>query len=142
MTFNRSSRARRKGFTIIEILIVIALLAGIFGLVIVRMDNVLGTNQEKIAEMWVNNSVKTPLVAYRTSVGRYPSTEQGLQALISAPSGVKDWKGPYLEDREVPLDPWKNPYQYRYPGTQNPDSYDVWSLGPDGQPSDDDIGNW
>ena len=91
------------------------------------------------------------LDAYKTSVGEYPSTKQGLQALRTRPADLprtKVWDGPYLDSREaiLPLktdmltDPWGHPYQYRSPGIHKPDSFDVWSRGPEG--SQDDIGNW
>jgi len=138
----RKEKSSRKGFTIMELIIVIALLAGIIGLVVSNFENVLGTNEAKIADIYVNSSIKTPLLSYRTTVGRYPTTEQGLKALVSPPAGVgSSWKGPYVEEDDF-IDPWKNEYQYRYPGVKNKGSYDIWSFGPDGVESADDIGNW
>jgi general secretion pathway protein G len=92
--------------------------------------------------MFVQASVKAPLQQYRMHMGSYPSTEEGLNALLDAPGGDKarHWKGPYIDT--LPEDPWKNRYQYRFPGQHNPRGYDIWSMGPDGRPSDDDIGNW
>ncbi len=91
------------------------------------------------------------LDAYKTSVGEFPSTKQGLQALRTRPADLprtKVWDGPYLDSREALLpiktdmltDPWGHPFQYRSPGSHKPDSFDVWSRGPEG--SQDDIGNW
>lgn len=91
------------------------------------------------------------LDAYKTSVGEFPSTKQGLQALRTRPADLprtKVWDGPYLDSREsiLPIktdmltDPWGHPYQYRSPGIHKPDSFDVWSRGPDG--SQGEIGNW
>jgi type II secretion system protein G len=72
----------------------------------------------------------TALNRYKADVGRYPSTEEGLQALIVQSGGADNWKGPYLK-QEVPKDPWGNPYVYRNPGKQNPTGVDVYSFGPD-----------
>ncbi len=91
------------------------------------------------------------LDAYKTSVGEFPSTKQGLQALRTRPADLprtKVWEGPYLDSREAILpiktdmltDPWGHPYLYRSPGIHKPDSFDVWSHGPEG--SQDEIGNW
>lgn len=137
-------RSRTAGFSLIEILIVIALIAVLATVTIGNLDTVFGGQQEKVADIFVNQTAKIGLTPYKLDMGNYPTTEQGLQALIRAPAGKEaDWKGPYLE--EIPPDPWKNPYQYRYPGSKNVNGargYDIWSHGPDGTESADDIGNW
>lgn len=131
---------REAGFSLIEILIVLALIAGIIGLLVTNLDVILGKNKVRLAKVFIEN-LDTPLMAYRLDMGNYPSTDEGLQALKTAPAGKeKRWSGPYL--KKLPNDPWNNPYQYRFPGIKNPTSYDVWSFGPDGVESDDDIGNW
>jgi len=80
-------------------------------------------------------------MTYRVHTGRYPSTEEGLNALLSPPSDeATNWKGPYV--KKLPNDPWGTPYQYKYPGTRNSATYDIWSYGPDGKEGADDIGNW
>jgi type II secretion system protein G len=84
--------------------------------------------------------LKTALQAYQLDVGSFPSTTQGLQALRIPPLNMRDptkWQGPYLE-KDVPLDPWGKPYQYRSPGVHNPETFDVWAVGPDAK----EIGNW
>ncbi|MFP4165945.1 MAG: type II secretion system major pseudopilin GspG [Opitutales bacterium] len=140
----RRSSARKSGFSLVEILIVIALIMVLATVAIGNLSGIFGGQQEKVAEIFVTQTAKTGLVPYRLDVGNYPSTEEGLEALVQAPPGKEDkWKGPYLE--ELPEDPWGNPYQYRFPGKKNPNGrrgYDIWSLGPDGKESDDDIGNW
>jgi general secretion pathway protein G len=108
-----------------------------------------GQHQQGIyqAKIFVRAVLKTPLGAYRIQTGSYPSTAEGLQALLKAPPGKETlWQGPYLEltpPDKMPPDPWGHAYRYRQPGTHNPDGYDVFSAGPDGIPdTDDDIGNW
>lgn len=137
-------RSRTAGFSLIEILIVIALIAILVTVTIGNLDNVFGGQQEKVADIFVSQTAKIGLTPYKLDVGNYPTTEEGLQALMRAPAGKEaNWKGPYLE--EIPTDPWKQPYQYRYPGSKNINGargYDIWSLGPDGTESADDIGNW
>ncbi|MEZ5277728.1 MAG: type II secretion system major pseudopilin GspG [Opitutaceae bacterium] len=137
--------SRRAAFTLFEILIVIALIALLAGVAITNVGKIFGGGQESIAEIFVNDAMKAPLTSYRIHTGSYPTTSQGLQALITAPDGASGrWKGPYIETKggALPTDPWGSPYQYRYPGTRNPDGYDLFSLGPDKQESADDIGNW
>jgi type II secretion system protein G len=82
-------------------------------------------------------SLRNALAIYEIDTGVFPTTEQGLQALTAAPAGAKNWKGPYVEGK-VPADPWGNPYVYRFPGTRNPNGYDLFSSGPDGKPGTDD----
>lgn len=135
---------RRSGFSLIEILIVIALIAILVTVTIGNLDGIFGGQQEKVAGIFTSQTAKIGLTAYKLDIGNYPSTEEGLNALVKAPAGKESrWKAPYLE--EVPLDPWGNTYQYRFPGSRNVNGargYDVWSLGPDGVESADDIGNW
>jgi general secretion pathway protein G len=136
-------RNDRSGFTLLEILVVLILVSLLAGVVIFNVNKTLTGNTEAITRLFVNETVKVPLVSYRIHMGNYPSTEEGLQALITPPGSRADrWKGPYIENKTVPVGGWGNPYQYRYPGTKNPDKYDLWSWGPDGRESDDDIGNW
>jgi general secretion pathway protein G len=136
----------RRGFTLIEILVVIAIITLLAGLVIANTGNIFTKSQKDIAKLMVTQTLKTPLMTYRFQMGNYPSTEEGLAALMTAPANKADrWSGPYLESTtKLPLlDPWGAPYQYRYPGTHNKDSYDLYSMGPhstDG--TDDNIGNW
>jgi general secretion pathway protein G len=139
----RRARRAQAGFSLLEILTVLALLAILGGFMVVAFGGILGGSGENAAELFVNNTLEAPLLKYKMDMGGFPTTDQGLAALVTAPgntTGTGKWRGPYL--RRIPVDPWNNPYQYRFPGTHNPGSYDVWSLGPDGVPSGDDIGNW
>ncbi|MCD8283751.1 MAG: type II secretion system protein GspG [Opitutae bacterium] len=124
-------RARaRSAFTLLEIIIVIALIAIIVGAVSTNLGGIFSDNQKKLTQTDIQ-SLETPLFAYQLKHGSYPTTDEGLAALVQ--SG---------ELKKIPEDPWKRPFQYRYPGEKNKDGYDIWSYGPDGIDSDDDIGNW
>jgi general secretion pathway protein G len=145
MTPSLRSVAKRsaRAFTLIEILVVLAILGMLAGLAITNFDKIFGGAQEKTAELFVNNTLKVPLRTYQMQVGDFPSTAEGLAALITAPSGKTDrWRGPYIESKTVPLDPWGRPYQYRYPGTKNKSGYDLFSFGPSGVEDEKSIGNW
>jgi general secretion pathway protein G len=96
------------------------------------------------ARLFVTQTMKLPLNAYRISMGDYPSTSEGIAALVNRPANRGErWNGPYIEGG-VPVDPWKEPYQYEYPGKKSRTlPYDLWSKGPDKQSgTEDDIGNW
>ena len=125
-----------------EMLIVIALIAIIGTLTIPQIGKMFGGAEEDVAQQFVNNALKAPLLKYRIDCGSYPtSADGGLVALLNQPSSKQGkWKGPYIE--KLPDDPWGNPYQYKYPGSRNQDGYDLWSTGPDPQSEDDNIGNW
>lgn len=139
MTNQRKNK--RSAFTLLEILIAIALLAAIAALLISDLDRVLGGGRTEVARIFVNETMENPLMNFRIHMGRYPTTEEGLQALLTRPSEeAENWQGPYI--RRLPNDPWGNPYQYRFPGERNPDGFDLWSWGPDGRDSDANIGNW
>lgn len=136
----------RGGFTLIEILIALAIVGLLVGVVATKMDGIFGQSQEKVAEIFVNESMKTSLMRYRMDTGDYPTTEEGLAALATAPEARTDrWRGPYVETKggKLAADPWGEPYQYRYPGTKNPSGYDLFSKGKDkAADTPDDIGNW
>ena len=136
----------RGGFTLIEILIALAILGLLIGVVATRMEGIFGRSQEQVAEIFVNESMKTSLMRYRMDTGDFPTTEEGLAALIAAPEArAERWRGPYVDAKggKLASDPWGEPYQYRYPGTRNPTGYDLFSKGKDRAPDTaDDIGNW
>lgn len=137
------TRRSRAAFTLLEMLLVIALLGLLATVAVVKFSGVDENARIDMAGVWVRTSADAALLSYKQNVGRYPSTEEGLRALITAPESTSGkWRGPYIRGKDVPLDPWKKPYQYRFPGTKNIGSYDLYSWGPDGTESADDIGNW
>lgn len=144
LSVRRPAQAAVRAFTILEMMIVIAIIAMLVGLAVGNFEKMFGESKLAVAETFVKSSIKLPLQQYSMHMGDYPNTAEGLQALITAPSNSKAdrWRGPYLSENKIPLDPWKNPYQYRYPGTHNKSSYDVFSFGPDGVENENDIGNW
>jgi len=135
---------RQTGFTLIELLVVLVILGLLAGLVGPQVMKYLGTSKTKTAHLQIKD-LGAALDLYRLEVGRYPSVEEGLNALVEAPQGTDSrWNGPYLKKRAVPKDPWGFDYHYRFPGEQ--DIYDLYSLGADnaqgGNGEDADILGW
>lgn len=128
----RLARALRKraGFTLVEMLVVLAIIGSIVGLVGPRVLNYLSESKVKTAQIQMEN-LASALDLFYLDAGRYPSTEEGLNALVVRPAGVTSWNGPYLKTSSVPKDPWGHAYLYRSPGQNAP--YDVGSLGPEGR---------
>lgn len=133
-------------FTLLEILVTLAIIGLLAGLAISNSDKIFGQSQEAVARVFVRDALKTSLVRYRIDLGDYPTTSEGIAALIVAPSGKTErWRGPYIDvpGGKAPTDPWGEPYRYRYPGTKNKGGFDLYSVGPDkNDGSEDDIGNW
>jgi general secretion pathway protein G len=127
-------RAVRAGFTLIEILVVIVALSVLATLVAPNVFRHVGSAKEATARSQIE-MLGAALDAFRLDNGRYPTTEQGLDALWNAPTRpplASSWRGPYLR-RAIPTDPWGNPYIYRSPGEQSRTGYDLYSYGADGQ---------
>lgn len=135
-------RAARRGFTLMEMLLVLTIIALLTGMVIYHLTGISETAQRQKAQTDILG-FKELLAAYQLESGTLPTTEQGLKALWSKPTVEpipQHWRA--MLEQET-LDPWNHTYQYRNPGKHNPDKYDVFSMGPDGQPdTTDDIGNW
>ncbi len=128
---NRKRKQRRQaGVTLIEMLVVVTIIALFAALVAPSMFKQTDKARVTAARVQLRNFVGA-LGQYKLDVGVFPTTEQGLQALRTAPAGVQNWQGPYLP-QEVPLDPWGHPYIYKYPG-EHGDEPDIISLGADGQ---------
>ena len=133
--------ARERGFTLLELLVVMVIIGLLAGLVAPRYFEQIGKSNTKIARAQIESLGKA-LDQYRLDVGAYPTTEEGLQALMTKPQDAPHWSGPYLQ-KAVPPDPWDRDYVYAHPGTHNPRRFDVSSDGPDEQGGTaDDIGNW
>ena len=135
LTARQGRRARRRrhgerGFTLVEILVVITIIGLIMGLVGPRVLNYLTESKAKAAKIQIE-SFSSALDLYFLDNGRYPSSSEGLTALVQRPGSVMSWNGPYLRGSIVPNDPWGNPYLYRSPGQHG--TYDIMSYGADGQ---------
>ncbi len=162
-----SFRNARRAFTLLEILVVLAIIGMLVGLAVTNVGKIFEGAKVKDAGLFVQTGIKTALGAYSLDMGTYPSTAEGIQALLTPPAGnpnVASWHGPYLDipGGVLPKDPWGNFYQYAYPGTHTSSNSsatpntgittqtyisgthaDVWSFGPDGiDGTADDIGNW
>ncbi len=128
------------GFTLIELLLVLVILTVLAAVVVPKFTNRSEQARVTAARTDIAN-LEVALDAYEIDCGRFPSSEEGLAALVVQPGSARNWKGPYVK-RGVPSDPWGNPYVYRYPGQHNPNGYDLHSTGPDGREGTDDIDNW
>ena len=139
----RTMPTGQAGFTLIELLVVLVILVLLASLVAPRVVGYLGSSRTKAAKVQVQ-SLATALELYKLDNGRYPTTIEGLKALVEAPQGITSWNGPYLAKMETPSDPWGRPFTYRSPGKHAP--YEIISLGADNQPGgtgeDQDIANW
>ncbi|NOS73402.1 MAG: type II secretion system major pseudopilin GspG [Methyloglobulus sp.] len=134
---------RQTGFTLLELLVVLGIIAMLAGLVGPQVMKHMGESKVKAAKVQIEDLAQT-LDMYKLDVGSYPTSEQGLNALIESPDGAQRWNGPYLRKSKVPLDPWQQEYKYTSPGEHG--KFDISSLGADskegGEGEDKDLNSW
>ena len=134
---------RHGGFTLVELLVVLAILGLLAGLVGPQVMKFLGSSKTKTAKLQIEDLSST-LDLYRLELGRYPTESEGLKALVENPGNMPNWNGPYLKKKEMPKDPWGFDYQYRFPGEHG--NFDIWSLGADnregGEGENADVKSW
>jgi general secretion pathway protein G len=134
---NRMHRRGHQGFTLVEMLLVLVILATLAAVVLPKVMGRGEQARETAAQTQISN-FKTALDAFEVDNGYYPKGKNGMMDLVQKPRDAINWHGPYLDS--IPIDPWKNPYQYDCPGKHNPASYDVYSQGPPS--ANTPIGNW
>lgn len=136
-------RMMKSGFTLLELLIVVVIIGLLAGIVGPKLFKNINKSEMTTAKAQIDTFVKA-LDNFRIDTGRYPSSQEGLQALLTNPTDLQGWNGPYLK-KSVPNDPWGMPYQYAEPGSHN-NEYDIFSFGKDkkegGEGDNQDIGNW
>jgi general secretion pathway protein G len=139
----RRQTAAQAGFSLIELLVVLAILGLLIGIVAPPVIRYLGRAKTDVAKVDIHN-LESALDLYRLDLGRYPTQAEGLAALTDKPPGLERWQGPYLKQKTVPTDPWTHPYHYRIPGEHG--DYDLYSLGADDAPGgtgeNQDVTNW
>jgi general secretion pathway protein G len=137
--FNRT----RAGFTLLELLVVLVILGLLAGLVGPRVMKYLSGAKSDTARLQVAD-LSAALDMYKIEVGRYPTSDEGLEALVQQPTGAGNWNGPYLKKKQLPKDPWGHDYQYRAPGEHG--EFDLYSLGADntegGNGENRDVVSW
>lgn len=139
----RTALRAAPGFTLIELLVVLAIIGLLAGLVGPQVIKHLGESKTKAAKLQIEE-LSSALDMYRLDVGRYPSTEEGLGALVEQPASATYWNGPYLRKKKMPADPWNNPYHYVVPGEHG--KFDIFTYGADdsegGEGEDRDVNSW
>ena len=138
---SKLSRSSRRGFTLVEMLLVLVILATLAAVVVPKFAG--RAKQAKVtAAISQIANLEIALDSFEVDNAYYPKGGDGLKELIDQPSNTPDWQGPYMQ-KSIPLDPWRNEYVYVYPGKKNSSSYDIYSVGPDGRAgTEDDINNW
>lgn len=129
-----------KGFTLIELMLVVIIIGALVAMVMPRFVGRGEQAKTAACRADIQANISTALKLYELDNGSFPSTEEGLNALLNKPSSAGNWNGPYLERK--PVDPWGREYKYKSPGEYRSADYDLYSLGKDGIESADDIKNW
>jgi general secretion pathway protein G len=140
---NLKIRRREAGFTLLELLVVLAILGLLAAIIAPQVIKYIGTSKTQTAKVQIQNVVAA-LELFRLDVGRYPTPQEGLPALVTAPNSATGWNGPYLKKESALVDPWGNPYLYKVPGDHG--EVDVFTLGSDKAPGGtgeaQDVGSW
>ncbi|MFH1062061.1 MAG: type II secretion system major pseudopilin GspG [Candidatus Omnitrophota bacterium] len=131
---------KKQGFTLIELMLVVIIISALAAMVLPRLAGRSEQARTAAANADINANIATGLKLYELDNGQFPTTAEGLQALLSKPATANNWNGPYIE--KDPIDPWGRKYEYKSPGQNRPQDYDLFSLGRDAQPSEDDVNNW
>jgi general secretion pathway protein G len=126
-------RRGERGFTLLELMVVVAILGLLIALVAPAAMRQLGSAKHQLAGQGIARTAQV-LELYKLDVGNYPSNDQGLDALVEKPSDAVNWNGPYIQNKKVPVDPWGKPYIYRSPSTRDGHDYDLCSYGAHGTP--------
>jgi general secretion pathway protein G len=132
-----------RGFTLIELMVVLIILGLLAGIVLPNVIGQVGRSKTQTARLQIEE-LGAALDIFRLETGRYPTSREGLRALVEQPANLEPWNGPYLKKRAVPQDPWDRPYHYRSPGQHG--DYDLYTLGRDGteggEDEDVDVVSW
>jgi len=134
------SVTRSVGFTLIELMLVVIIIGALVAMVLPRFTGRGEQARVAAAQADISANIATALKLYELDNGTFPSSEEGLSALLAKSGSAIRWNGPYLEKK--PIDPWGKEYQYRYPGEHRTADYDLYSFGKDGVESQDDVKNW
>lgn len=139
----KSRKLCSRGFTLLELLVVLVILGLLAGVIGPQVMKHVGTSKSKTATVQIEE-LGTALEMYRLELGSYPTTAQGLAVLVQRPAGVEQWNGPYLRKPVIPKDPWGRDYRYRHPGEHG--TFDIYTLGSDnadgGEGESADVVSW
>ncbi len=131
---------RTGAFTLIELMLVVIIIGALVAMVMPRLTGRGEQARVAAAKADIRANIATGLKLYELDNGEFPSSDEGLNALLTKPSSANNWRGPYLEKN--PIDPWGREYKYKSPGEHRQADYDLYSLGKDGTESNDDVNNW
>jgi general secretion pathway protein G len=129
-----------RGFTLIELMLVVIIIGALVAMVMPRLTGRTEQARATAAEADIRANIATALKLYELDNGNFPSSDEGLSALLEKPGSATNWHGPYIEKK--PIDPWGREYKYKCPGEHRPSDYDLYSFGKDGVESTDDVKNW